>query len=175
MADQEPTFWEAALAWIKKAGRALLAPLPALLLVAGAIILVFLGVKDLQIGGLLGKLLGKDKAEGKKAVDVANSVPEGRVDKDGHLIPPGTPDSQGVTQAKVVAIEPPGLFDDPAQVKSIPPGETKPVVIDLPDGVKAKDVDKVIVVQPEVVVVSVKDSSNIPSQKVDDLLKKYAQ
>lgn len=171
--DPQPTFWQASWAWIKKAGRALLAPLPAILLIIGAIILVFLGVKNLQIGGLLGKLLGRDKTEGTKAVDIANSVPAGRVDANGNLIQPGTPDSKGVTQAKVVSIETPGLFDDPTQVKIVPPGETKPVVVDLPDGVKAKDVDKIIVVKPEVLVVTVKDSSNLTPQRVDDLLKKY--
>lgn len=174
MSDTEPTFWQSAWAWIKRVARAIAAPLPAILLVIGAIILVALGVKNIQIGGLLAKLFGKeDKGDGKKAVDVANTVPSGRVDKDGNLIPVGTPDSQGVTQAKVVPIEQPGLFDDPSKVKIIPPGETKPVVVNLPDGVKAQDVDKVVIVKPEVYAVTVKDSSKVTVKDVDDLLSKY--
>lgn len=169
----EPSFWQSSWEWVKRAFRAVAAPLPAILLVVGAIILVILGAKNIQIGGLLGKLLGKEKPEGKKVVDVANSVPDGRVDQNGNIIPPGTPDSKGITQAKVVPIEQPGLFDDPSQVKFTPPGETKPVVVDLPDGVKASDVDKIIVVKPEVYAVTVKDSSKVTPQKVDDLLKKY--
>jgi hypothetical protein len=169
----EPSFWQSSWEWVKRAFRAVAAPLPAILLIVGAIILVILGAKNIQIGGLLGKLLGKEKAEGKKVIDVANSIPEGRVDPNGNIIQPGTPDSQGITQAKVVPIEKPGLFDDPTQVKITPPGETKPIVVDLPDGVKAADVDKVIVVQPEVYVVTVKDTSKVTPKKVDDLLQKY--
>jgi hypothetical protein len=155
-------------AWIRKY---LLAPLPALLLVAAAIFLIILGFKNVQIGGLLAKLFGKP--EGKKAVDVANTIPKDRVDKDGRLIQPGTPDSKGITQAVVVPIETGGLFSDPTIVKVTPPGESKPVVIHLPDGVKDKDVDKVIIVKPDVYAVTVKDSSKVTVEKVDDLLAKY--
>ena len=155
-------------AWIRKY---LLAPLPALLLVAVAIFLIILGFKNVQIGGLLAKLFGKP--EGKKAVDVANTIPENRVDKDGKLIQPGTPDSKGITQAVVVPIEGGGLFDDPNTVKITPPGETKPIVVTLPDGVKAKDVAKVVVVKPDVYVVSVTDNSKVTGKQVDDLLAKY--
>ena len=172
MSDSEPTFWQTAWDTTKRAVRAVLAVLPAILVVIGALFLVVLGVKNVQIGGLLAKLFGKEGA-GPKAIDVANTVPEGRVDKDGNLIPIGTPDSQGITQAKVVPIEQPGLFDHPGEVKIVPPGETKPVVVKLPDGVKAKDVDKVIVVKPEVYAVTVKDTSKVTPKDVDDLLSKY--
>ena len=171
MTDPEPTFWQAAWTWIKRAGRFLLAPLPALILVALAIVLVSIGFKDLQIGGLLAKLFGKK--EGQKAIDVVNSVPADRVDKNGQIIRPGTPDSKGITQAVVVPIQDPGLFSNPDTVQVIPPGKDAPITIDLPDGVRAKDVDKVIVVQPEVYAVTVKDSSKVPASKVDDLLSKY--
>ena len=169
----EPTFWQSAWAWIKRVGRMLAAPLPAILIVLGAILLVMLGVKNVQIGGILGKLFGKAPQEGKKAVDVANSVPKDRVDKDGNLIPPGTPDSKGVTQAKVVPLEPTGLFDRNDQVKIIPPDSKEPVVVDLPDGVKAKDVDKVIIVKPDVYAVTVTNESKVSATDVDDLLSKY--
>jgi hypothetical protein len=169
----EPTFWQAAWAWIKRVFRWVAAPLPAILLVIGAILLaVFIG-KNIPIGGLLAKLFGTDPKKGKKAIDVANSVPEDRVDKDGVIIKPGEPDSKGQTQAVVVPIEETGIFDNPDKVTIYPPGEDKPVVVDLPDGVKAKDVDKVIVVQPEVYAVTVKDSSEVKAKDIDDLLEKY--
>jgi hypothetical protein len=136
-------------------------------------VLVALGCKNIQIGGLLGKLFGKDPQDGKKPIDVANTVPEDRVDENGVIIKPGEPDSKGQTQAVVVPIEEPGLFDDPSKVKITPPGETKPIVIDLPDGVKAQDVDKVIVVKPEVYAVTVKDKSGIKGEDIDSLLDKY--
>jgi hypothetical protein len=173
--EKEPTFWEASWTWIKRVFRWVAAPLPALLLVAGAVLLVVFGVKNIQIGGLLNKLFGKEdkKATGNKAIDVANSVPKDRVDENGKLIPPGTSDSKGQTQAVVVPIKTPGLFDDPDVVKIVPPGETDPVEVVLPDGVKAKDVDKVVIVKPDVTVITVKDSSGVKAKDVDDLLSKY--
>lgn len=169
----EQTFWQAAWKWIKRIFRWVAAPVPALILVALAILLVAMGFKELQIGGLLAKLFGKKEA--KKAVDVANTVPTDRVDKNGKIIPPGTPDTKGMTQAVVVPIQEPGLFSNPDSVKITPPGEDKPITVDLPEGVKAKDVDKVIVVKPDVYVVSVKDSSKVSAGKVDDLLAKYGK
>lgn len=176
MAEQEPTYWQAAWTWIKRVFRWILAPLPAILLVVGAVILIVLGFKNVQIGGLLNKLFGKEdkNPKGQKAIDVANSIPEDRVDKDGKLIPPGEPDSKGQTQAVIVPIEEPGLFDDPSKIKVTPPGgET--IEVELPDGVKAKDVDKVVIVKPDVYAVTVKDSSGIKAKDVDNLLEKYGQ
>ncbi len=176
MADeqQEPTFWQASWTWIKRVFRWIAAPLSALFLVIGALILIVLGVKNIQIGGLLDKLFGKEpeNLKGKKAIDVANSIPKDRVSKDGKLIPLGTPDSKGQTQAVVVPIEEPGLFDDPGKIRITPPGG-EVVEVELPDGVKAKDVDKVIITQPGDFVVTVKDSSKVTGKDVDDLLSKY--
>jgi hypothetical protein len=170
---QEPTFWAKVWVQIKKYGRLLMAPLPALLIIGGAIVLVVLGAKNVQIGGILGKLFGKTGEGNKTAVDLANSVPEHRVDPKGNIIPVGIPDSQGQTQAVVVPIESPGLFSNPTTVTIVPPNATAPVTINLPDGVRSHDVDKVIIVKPEVYAVTVKDSSPISAQHVDDLLKKY--
>ncbi len=104
---------------------------------------------------------------------MANTVPEDRVDENGVIIKPGEPDSTGQTQAVVVPIEEPGLFDDPGKIKVTPPGEDKPTEVILPDGVKAKDVDKVIIVKPDVYAVTVKDNSKVTGKDVDDLLSKY--
>lgn len=172
-ATTEAKFWPAAWTWIKKAARTIAAPLPALLLVVGAVVLVVLGVKNVQIGGLLGKLFGHTGEDNKTATDVANSIPDHRVDSKGNIIPIGVPDSQGTTQAVVVPIQSPGIFSNPSTVTIVPPNETKPVVINLPDGVKSADVDKVVIVKPEVFAVTVKDSSPVTGQHVDDLLKKY--
>ena len=168
VADAPVPFWKKALLW----GRRLLAPLPAILIVVGAIILAVFFGKKIQIGGILGKLFGHE-GSGTKAVDVANTVPEDRVDKDGKIIPPGTPDDKGITQAVVVPIESPGIFSNPDKVVITHPEDGKKVVVDLPEGVKSKDVDKVIVVKPDVLAVTVKDSSKVTVQHVDDLLKKY--
>ncbi len=153
-----------------------IAPVPAILVIAGAAILVVFGAKNVQIGGILGKLFGhkpvSPETEGTK-VEVANSIPDDRVDSDGKVIPLGTPDSKGVTQAVVVPIQPPGMFSNPSTVVINHPESQKPVAVALPDGVKAKDVDKVIVVTPKVVAVTVKSSSKVSDKTVDDLLSKY--
>lgn len=166
------SFWPASWAWAKRAFRVTAALLPALLLILGAGILVALGAKNVQIGGLLAKLFGKASSNA-KAIDVANSIPEDRVDAKGHVIPVGSPDAKGSTQAKVVAIESGGFFGRDDQVRITPPGETAPVVIDLPDGVRAKDVDKVIIVAPAVYAVTVTHSSKVSPKDVADLLAKY--
>lgn len=164
------TLWQRLWRWTK---RYLLAPLPAFIVIIVALVLIGLGVKNIQIGGLLGKLFGHKPPEGKKAVDVANTIPEDRVDSSGKVIQPGTPDEKGLTQAVVVPIEPPGMFSNPDKVVIQHPEDGKKVVVDLPTGVKAKDVDKVVVVNPKIVAVTVKDKSKVPAKKVDDLLKKY--
>lgn len=172
----EPSAWDNALAKAKSIlkwmGQKLLGPGAALIVVVVAIILVAIGFKNLQIGGLLGKLLGR-KLPSNKAIDVANTIPKDRVDTNGKLIPQGEADSKGMTQAVVVPIKDPGVFSNPDTVVFTPPGETKAVEVQLPDGVKAKDVETVIIVQPEKFVVTVKDTSGVKAKTVDDLLKKY--
>lgn len=160
--------WEGFTRWI-------LGPGAALIVVAVVLVLVFFGASNLQVGGLLDKLLGRDKKPGGggKAVDVANSVPKKRVDKDGNLIPPGTPDSKGKTQAVVVPIKPPNPLKRNDKVEFVPPGETKPVEVDLPDGVRAKDVEAVVVINPEVKVVTVKYHSGVSGKDLDSLIEKY--
>ena len=176
MPDPQPTFWETVWAKLKAWGRwaaiHFAAPGVALVVVIVAVILVAMGFKELQIGGILAKLFGK-KPDG-AAIDIANSIPDHRVGPDGKVIPQGVPDQKGDTQAVVVPIEGTGgLFSDPNTVTITPPGQTTPTVIQLPQGVTAKDVDKVVVVQPNQFVVTVKDSSGISAQQIDDVLKKY--
>jgi len=162
--------------FIKRTSPKLLGPIAALVVIVIAIVLVSMGFKELQIGGLLGKLLGKkggfDPGKG-PTVETANTIDPKRVDADGKLIPQGVSDAKGDTQAVVVPIQPPGLFSDPTQVVFTAPGDTKSTVVDLPDGIRSKDVEQVIVVRPEVYVVTVKDSSGISATRVDELLAKY--
>lgn len=160
-------------AWLKKAGHLLLGPVGVLLLIVGAVIATMLGVKGLQIGGLIGLLLGK-KTPDQKAIDVANSIPKDRVGPDGKLIPIGTSDEHGMTQAAVVAIDSTGLFSNPDTVTFTPPGGEK-VEVQLPTGVKASDVEHVLVIQPGQFAVTVKDSSSIRGSDVDDLLERYGK
>lgn len=161
--------WVRVWAWVRTY---VLAPIPMLVVAGVGIFLVLLGAKNIQVGGLLGRLSGRRK-EGQKAVDAANSIPEDRVHDDGTLIPQGEPDSRGIAQARVVRIEKPGLFGDPSKVKIKDPDTGKKIEIDLPDGVKARDVKRVVVVRPEVTVVEVKSESPVTGRHVDDLLSKY--
>jgi hypothetical protein len=173
------TFWGSFKATLKRIWdgftRWILGPGAALIVVAGALLLILFGAQNVQVGGILDKLLkrGKKPGQGGKAVDVANTVPKKRVDSEGKVIPPGTPDSKGMTQAVVVPIKKPGLFKRPDKVEIVPPGEDKPVEVDLPDGVKAKDVEAVVIVKPDVKVVSVKSHSGVSGSDLDDLISKY--
>lgn len=164
--------WEKIKAWLKKAFQALLGPVGAVLIIAGAFVLVSLGVKNLQIGGILGALLGR-KTPREKAIDAANSIPSDRIGPDGRLIPIGQADEKGMTQVAVVPINDTGLFGDPHTVVFNDPETAAPVEVALPTGVKASDVEHVVVVQPGTFAVTVKNSSSVTPQDLDSLLAKY--
>lgn len=174
--DAHPGFWATVWLWLKRiwawTATNLAAPGVALLIVAAAIVLLIIGVKNIQLGGLIGRLLGRPDP-GIRSIDIVNKVDPDRVDKDGNVIPVGTPDSQGDTQAKVVAIDPVGPFSNPTQVTFKDPSTKETVTVKLPDGVRLNDVDEVVVIKPNVVAVTVKDTSGVSPQTVDDLLKKY--
>ena len=159
-----------ALVWLRTK---LLGPIGALLVIVVAILLVSMGYKELQIGGILGKLLGRKNPDNPTPIDLSNSIDKDRVGSTGELIQPGNPDEKGQTQVVVVPIQEPGLFSNPDTVKFTPPGEKKPVEVQLPTGVKNKDVEQVVIVKPSTPVVVVKDTSKITAQRIDDLLKKY--
>lgn len=178
MTDQK-TFWgevwDRILTILQWAGKNLLAPVVAVVLIIVAVVLVSMGFKDLQIGGLLGKLFGRTQDDTKKSIDVINSIDPGRIDKNGKVIPLNQPDGKGDTQVQVVPINQPGLFSDPNVVTFTPPNADKPISIVLPDGVTNKDVDKVVIVSPGIHAITVKDSSGIDAKKIDDLLVKYGK
>lgn len=157
------------LSWL---GVKVLGPILVVLLVIVAVILVSMGFKELQIGGLIGRLLGRNSPQ-KGSVDVTNTIDPNRVGPDGKLIQPNTPDTKGQTQAVVVPINEPGLLSDPSTISFVPPGDAKPIEVVLPDGVTNKDVDQVVVVSPGNFVVTVHDTSGISVTSLDNLLKKY--
>ncbi len=170
-------FFAGIWAFIRKLSPKVLGPLAALVVIAIAIILVSVGFKELQIGGILGKLLGKKGGatpDRGPTVETANSIDPKRVGPDGKLIPEGFPDQKGDTQAVVVPIQPSGLFSDPSTVVFTAPGDSSPTTVVLPTGVTNKQVDQVVVINPTTTVaVTVKDNTGVPASKVDDLLKKY--
>jgi hypothetical protein len=167
-------WWAATKQWTLKYGPKVLGPIAALVVVVGGFLLLTMGFKELQVGGLLSKLLGK-KSKPIKVVDLANTVDKDRIGKDGRVILPGVPDSKGQTQAVVVPIKEPGLLSDPKTVEFVSPGDTKPTKVDLPDGVTNREVASVIVIKPEVVAVTVKDTAKKPvtAKQIEEILKKY--
>ena len=164
--------WEVLKTFGRWARKYLAGPGVALLVVIVAVIIFYGGYKKLQIGGILDKLLGRDKKD-LPPVDVVNTPPSGRVDQNGNPIPVGTPDAEGHTQIKVVPLEEPGLFSNPNVVRYTPPGADKPVELQLPVGVKNTDVKEIVYIKPEVVGVAVHDASKVQAKTVSDLLNKY--
>lgn len=161
---------------LKRWGLNVVGPVLVLVVVLIGILLLAMGFKELQIGGLIGKLLGKkDKSDPDEVIELANSVDKDRVAEDGRVIQPGEADSKGITQAVVVPIKNPGLFSDPKTVTFTPPGEKKPKKVVLPDGVTNKDVEQVVIVKPKVVAVAVRDRTGISAKRIDELLAKYAE
>jgi hypothetical protein len=176
MAEEKQSFWEreSVERVTRFIGTKMIGPVIALVVIVVAFVLVTMGFKEIQIGGLLGKLIGKKPKppDQGKTIEVINSVDKDRVDPKGQVINPGAPDSQGMTQAVVVPIKEPGLLSDPKKVVFNPPNGEKTVIV-LPDGVTNRDVDNVVVIKPDVIAVQVKDSSGISAKRIDDLLNKY--
>ena len=125
-------------------------------LVITAVFMLMAG-KTFQIGGILGSLWGKKKE------NVRGIPPEERKKDDGTPILPGESDGQGFVQAPVTTqIADPGIFSNPSTVTIVHPDKGM-VVIDLPTGVKNKDVQEVIEVKPDVYEVRNKDTGIKPA------------
>ena len=108
-------------------------------------VLALVSGKKFQLGGLLGKLWGTKPKDNKRGIP-----PKDRVDEDGKVIQPGESDEKGFVQAPAIkGIKEQGLFDDPNTVTVVHP-EKGEVTIDLPKGVKNKDVKEVIEIEPDV-------------------------
>jgi len=134
-------------------------------------------LKKFNVGGLIGRLLGTKSATSSDVIEVANSVPESRLDPAGEPIPQGVPDSKGYTQWKVYPVE---VSKNPFRDKSVltvaataPASATAadgavvlpaaPVLkkLVLPVGVIDSDVSKVVEVRPSIYVIEVKDMSGV--------------
>lgn len=157
--------WDYLKALAKSVGKWLLRyPLAAaatVFIVAAGVALILMG-KDVQLGGIIGRLFGREKGKNVRGVP-----PEGRRDEKGEPIPPGESDEKGYVQAPVsTEIKKPGLFDDPDTIVVVHP-EKGEVVIDLPEGVKNKDVREVVEIRPDVYEVR----NNDKGVNTDDLLK----
>jgi hypothetical protein len=109
-------------------------------LVIAAIVLACFGQK-FQIGGLLGKLWGKQPGV---TPNIRTTVVAGRVDDNGKPIEPGKPDDRGFVQVPVsTEIKQPGIFSNPDTITIVDPDKGE-VILPLPVGVKNKDVREVV-------------------------------
>ncbi len=135
-----------------------------LILVAAILCLVF--GKTIQVGGLLQKIWGTPQPPSARGV-----VPSGRVDADGKPVAPGQSDDKGYVQAPVsTAILPAGILSDPSTVTVVHPDKGQ-VTIQLPDGVKNKDVQEVVEVAPDVYEVRNNDKG-VKASDLDSLIGK---
>jgi hypothetical protein len=172
-APVEP-LWKRALSWIKNAfltaGRFFVrypfAVVGTVLLVALAVLLAVFG-RRLQIGGLLGRLWGRDSPE----PDAVLRPPPGRVDPGtGKPIELGQSDPNGFVQPVAVELKKPGIFSDPDKITVVAPGG-KEVEVKLPTGVKSEDVKQVVMVAPNVFQVANKDRGVDAGKLLEDLKK----
>ena len=153
------------------------------LIVVGAVLLFLVGyafLKEWDIGGWISRLF-KGGPTGKDKIKVANTIPDERVDATGAPIPQGEPDEKGYTQWVVHEAEvSSNPFRDKGKLRvtstvteETPDGPVEKTVskeIDLPTGVKDKDVVKVVEVKPEVFVVEVQDTSKVSASDLLDEL-----
>lgn len=127
-----------------------LATAASVFVVIGAVLLMIFGKREIQIGGILGKLWGK------KPIESRVIPPEERKTPDGTPILPGQSDKEGFVQAlPTTTIKNPGLFSDPKIVVIQNAG--KEVKIPLPVGVRNKDVAEVTIIDTNVVEIKSND------------------
>jgi len=114
-----------------------------------------------QFGGILDKIWGKNRNVDN---DVRFTPPKKRVDDKGNPIPVEKPDEDGWVQEQELKIVDPGIFSDPDIITVIHPVKGE-IDVKLPKGVKNKDVEKVVIVAPNVLEIKnndkITDNSNI--------------
>jgi hypothetical protein len=169
MWDKIKKAFKAAYTWLLRYPVALLITI---LVVAGAAILMLFGVGDrFNVGGLIGKLFGRDDTDEKSEVEVANEVDPDRTDSEGNAIPLEEPDEHGWTQQEVDVIETgSNPFRDKSKVtvKTSEGGEKK---LRLPTGVEDKDVKRIIEIKPDRFKVEVKKAPNAVDEELIDYLR----
>lgn len=164
MSNDKPGFWSKVFDFVLRYPFAIVG---SILLIATSVFLAVFGQK-LQIGGLLGKLWGKEDETDPNVRVLPSS---GRVDKDGKPISAGESDDRGWTQAPLnVVLKDPGIFSDP-NVLVIDHPEKGEVKIPLPEGVKNADVKQVVEVSPNVYQLSNNDKGVDAGKLLEDLEK----
>ncbi len=134
--------------------------------------LMYLGVKDINIGGIL-KWLFSRPGYTHTTLAASNTIPTHRVDTEGNKIPVGAPDQNGWTQWEVQPYKPPASpLRDRTVVSVTSPTTGNPVDSKLPDGVKDTDVEQVVEVKPEVFVVKTNNESKVHARDLLDRLPK---
>jgi len=125
---------------------------------------VALSGNQLQMGGLIGKLFGK-----KKQPNTRDVPPEKRTDENGKPITPGESDDKGFVQTSTnLEIVEPTIFSDPDTIIVKHPEKGK-IKIDLPQGVKNKDVKEVVLVKPNVIEIKNNDKG-VDTKKILEFL-----
>jgi len=104
-----------------------------------------------------------------KETKVVNDIPDDRVDDNGNPIPIGEEDDKGFTQWEVKEFDV-GITKGQASSVTVKGDDGKKERINLPKGVKAKDVKHVIQVEPNTLVVSVKDKTGVDAGSILDVL-----
>jgi hypothetical protein len=108
--------------------------------------------RSFDIGGMLGKLWGKSPTPGVRTAVVAARSAHGK------LLTPGSPDERGYVQAPVTTeILQPGAFSNPDTITVVHPDKGE-ITILLPTGVKNKDVQEVVEIEPGVYEIKNNDS-----------------
>lgn len=134
--------WKVVIRWV------LLIPIVILL---AALLLPALGAgARVNLGGLIGMLLGLSKPKGRKSVAIANTIPEKRTTEI------NLPDLKGYKQIPASELQ---ISKNPFRDRSVV--KTEDEVIELPEGVHDTDVEKVILVGAESAVVTVKNMSDL--------------
>lgn len=140
------------------------------LVIVVASILLFTGVGGsdrFNWGGLIGTLFGKKKkGSASKKHQKANAIPEDRVDEKGDPLPKDEPDDKGYVQREVEVLDrSSNPFRDKTVIKIGKDGKK----IDLPEGLKDTDVEKVIEIEPEVyeVVENKRPKERVTKQDLD--------
>lgn len=146
------------LSWWKKLLNYAKWPFAILLAVVVVIFLTPLASKTrLNLGGILGLILGSKKKPSKKSIEVANTIPSGRIQE------LGIPDENGWVQVKQEKFD---VSNNPFRDKSkvvLQDGTT----LELSPGLQDSDVEVVYSVHPEVAIVVVKDSDTLSTRPVD--------
>ena len=135
----------------------------ALFLVILALFMAIFG-DQFQIGGILGKLFGKEKQPNTREI-----IPENRIDNQNNPITPGQSDEQGFTQVptKLEIVEP-TIFSNP-EVIVVKHPDQRIITIDLPKGITNQNVKEVTLIKPNMIEIKNNDKG-VDTKKILEFL-----